>query len=171
MAEKERDGERERQSDIEREFAGSAAAGVSASIQCSQCYKEKRSILFAQEITASVEEDWKMDRAQLYPHLWKTRQDKGGGGGGERGKASKSLRACVSLCMCVRVCVYALLPCQHGCIFQSFVWSSFQHHNHACCRLTLSDCSNQYNLKLWLILILSRHGEPFSSACLEGMAL
>lgn len=35
----------------------------------------------------------------------------------------------------------------------------------------LLDGSNQRDLKLWLMLILSRHGEPFSSACLEGMAL
>ena len=35
----------------------------------------------------------------------------------------------------------------------------------------LLDCSNQYDLKRWLMLIISRHGELFSSACLEGMAL
>lgn len=123
-------------------LAGSAAAGVSPSIQRSPAlHEEEKPPLCSVDRSLNgggMKEERKMDRAQLHPHLWKTGQDKGGGGDGEeRGKASNSLRACVSLCICVCVSLCVSLPSQHGSSCQSFVCSGFQHHP-ACCPSTVS---------------------------------
>lgn len=78
----------------------------------------------------------------LYPHLWKTGKD-------EHPRILRRVSPCVSS-------VYALLASQHGCRCQSSVGGCFQHLPARC----FLDCNNQSDLKLWLMLILSRHGGP-----------
>ncbi len=170
MTEKEREGERETQSDTECVFAGGCSCRCIVIYPMSPTLQEEKLPLSSWNLSLNgLKEARKMDRAQLHSHLWKTGRDKGGGGvdGGARGKASKSLRACVSLC--IVLCV--LLPRQHASVVASLLSVVVSSTTLLVPLQRLLDCSNQCDLKLWLMLILSRHAEPFSSACLEGMAL
>lgn len=94
----------------------------------------------------------KTDRAQLYPHLWQTGEDKGWEE--EKGKGSQSLR--VSSSLCIFVCELPTWLAVARCLSLARSSTTLLVVTLHC----LLDSSNQSDLKLLLMFILSRHGEP-----------